>query len=667
MTASAASAARPLGRRRAGACAAAARRRAPARLGALRRPRRLHDALGAARPGGGARAPLALLRDLQPADRPLRRHGREVHRRRGDGGLGHADRDGGRRRARGARGARPRGGGLGARRRGRRARAARARRRADRRGGGDDRRRGRRAWSPATSSTRPRGSSRPPSPGTVLVGDATRRATEQTVVYEDAGTHALKGKDEPVAAVARAPRRLGRARRSSKSTGLEAPFVGRDRELRRVKDLFHECADERQGAPRLGHRHRRHRQVAARVGVLQVLRRHRADDVLAPRPLPLVRRGRDVLGARRHGADALPDRRGGRAGGRAREARARRSRSTCPTRTSARSSSRGSRTCSDSPSTRRATSRTCSRPGGCSSSASRTSTRRCSRSRTCSGPTRACSTSSSTCSSGRATRRSSSSRSPGRSSPTSGRRGARVSATSRRSTSSRCRARRWSSCSPGSCRGCPSRRASRSSRARRASRCTRSRRCACCSTAACSCRTAPSTCRSGEIGELEVPETLHALIAARLDGLSAEERRLLADGAVLGKTFTRDGLQALSGLGADAIEPLLASLVRKEVLARAGGPPLARARPVRLPAGPRAPRRLRDALAARAPRAPPRRRRVPAHVVPGRGRDRGGRRGALRRRVRGEPRGAGRSRGSPAGARGARARRRPRRVARRGE
>ena len=71
----------------------------------------------------------------------------------------------------------------------------------------------------------------------------------------------------------------------------------------------------------------------------------------------------------------------------------------------------------------------------------------------------------------------------------------------------------------------------------------------------------------GEIGELEVPETLHALIAARLDGLSAEERRLLADGAVLGKTFTREGLLALSGLDADALDPVLASLVRKEVLA----------------------------------------------------------------------------------------------------
>src|SRR6266851_6894080 len=51
----------------------------------------------------------------------------------------------------------------------------------------------------------------------------------------------------------------------------------------------------------------------------------------------------------------------------------------------------------------------------------------------------------------------------------------------------------------------------------------------------------------GEIGSLEVPETLHALIAARLDGLTVEERRLLQDGAVLGKTFTQDALAALAG------------------------------------------------------------------------------------------------------------------------
>ncbi|MFL5962937.1 MAG: ATP-binding protein [Gaiellaceae bacterium] len=70
----------------------------------------------------------------------------------------------------------------------------------------------------------------------------------------------------------------------------------------------------------------------------------------------------------------------------------------------------------------------------------------------------------------------------------------------------------------------------------------------------------------GEIDTLEVPETLHALIAARLDGLSPDEKRLLQDGAVLGKTFTRAGLAALSGLAEGELEPLLSSLVRKEAL-----------------------------------------------------------------------------------------------------
>ena len=68
------------------------------------------------------------------------------------------------------------------------------------------------------------------------------------------------------------------------------------------------------------------------------------------------------------------------------------------------------------------------------------------------------------------------------------------------------------------------------------------------------------------IESLEVPESLHGLIAARLDRLPPDERRLLQDGAVLGKTFTEDGLAALSGFAAGHIDELLASLVRKEVL-----------------------------------------------------------------------------------------------------
>src|SRR5436305_11457891 len=53
---------------------------------------------------------------------------------------------------------------------------------------------------------------------------------------------------------------------------------------------------------------------------------------------------------------------------------------------------------------------------------------------------------------------------------------------------------------------------------------------------------------TGTIEALDVPETLHALVAARLDGLEPEERRLLQDASVLGKTFTKAGLAALSGL-----------------------------------------------------------------------------------------------------------------------
>jgi class 3 adenylate cyclase/tetratricopeptide (TPR) repeat protein len=71
---------------------------------------------------------------------------------------------------------------------------------------------------------------------------------------------------------------------------------------------------------------------------------------------------------------------------------------------------------------------------------------------------------------------------------------------------------------------------------------------------------------AGEIERLEVPETLHALIAARLDGLAAEERRLVGDAAVLGKTFTPAALAALTGLDRSQLEPLLAMLVRREVL-----------------------------------------------------------------------------------------------------
>jgi predicted ATPase len=71
---------------------------------------------------------------------------------------------------------------------------------------------------------------------------------------------------------------------------------------------------------------------------------------------------------------------------------------------------------------------------------------------------------------------------------------------------------------------------------------------------------------TGPIETLEVPETLHALVAARLDGLSTEERRLVQGASVLGKTFTQQGISAVVGLPAEDADPQLAALVRKEVL-----------------------------------------------------------------------------------------------------
>ena len=80
-------------------------------------------------------------------------------------------------------------------------------------------------------------------PGTVYVGDGTRAATEAAIVYEDAGLHELKGK--PL------PERLWRARRvvaaaggALRPTGLEPPFVGRDRELRLLKEFLHATGEE---------------------------------------------------------------------------------------------------------------------------------------------------------------------------------------------------------------------------------------------------------------------------------------------------------------------------------------------------------------------------------------------------------------------------------------
>ncbi len=81
-------------------------------------------------------------------------------------------------------------------------------------------------------------------PGTVLVGESTKRASEAAIAYEDAGTHELKGKEDALG-LWRALRVIATRGGALKPTGLEPPFVGRGRELRLVKELFNTCIEER--------------------------------------------------------------------------------------------------------------------------------------------------------------------------------------------------------------------------------------------------------------------------------------------------------------------------------------------------------------------------------------------------------------------------------------
>ncbi len=75
-----------------------------------------------------------------------------------------------------------------------------------------------------------------------------------------------------------------------------------------------------------------------------------------------------------------------------------------------------------------------------------------------------------------------------------------------------------------------------------------------------------------DLSDLAVPETLTALISARLDELDAADRGLVADAAVLGQSFTLAGVAAISGLDPAALEPRLRTLVRRELLTQMADP-----------------------------------------------------------------------------------------------
>jgi class 3 adenylate cyclase/tetratricopeptide (TPR) repeat protein/ribosomal protein L40E len=81
-------------------------------------------------------------------------------------------------------------------------------------------------------------------PGSVLVGEATYRAASRAITFEPAGEQVLKGKVAPVPAW-RALRIVAERGGLGRSEGIEAPFVGRDDELRLLKDILRATSRER--------------------------------------------------------------------------------------------------------------------------------------------------------------------------------------------------------------------------------------------------------------------------------------------------------------------------------------------------------------------------------------------------------------------------------------
>ena len=146
-------------------------------------------------------------------------------------------------------------------------------------------------------------------PGSVLVDIATQRLTGDAIGFAEAGSHRLKGKAEPQR-LWRATRVLAGVGGVQRIDGLEAPLIGRDAELRMVKELFH-AVTERQvprmvlvSGPAGGG------QIPAGLGVREIRRWPRSRDVVAPGPLPVLRGRRRVLGTGRDRPPAAGHRRG---------------------------------------------------------------------------------------------------------------------------------------------------------------------------------------------------------------------------------------------------------------------------------------------------------------------------------------------------------------------
>jgi class 3 adenylate cyclase/tetratricopeptide (TPR) repeat protein len=77
----------------------------------------------------------------------------------------------------------------------------------------------------------------------------------------------------------------------------------------------------------------------------------------------------------------------------------------------------------------------------------------------------------------------------------------------------------------------------------------------------------------GAAGEA-LPETVHAVLAARLDALTADERTLIQHASVVGQTFWQGAVGVAAGTGAD-VDELLGSLAEKDLIVSTAGSRLA--------------------------------------------------------------------------------------------
>ena len=82
--------------------------------------------------------------------------------------------------------------------------------------------------------------------GEVLVGSLTEHLTRRTIDYQPRGRLAVKGKVEPILAFRAVRPKSAVPRQSRGVTGLRAPLVGRERELRLLLDIFGRVVEDRQ-------------------------------------------------------------------------------------------------------------------------------------------------------------------------------------------------------------------------------------------------------------------------------------------------------------------------------------------------------------------------------------------------------------------------------------